>query len=49
MWTNQKYLNAWNDIIAMTEYYYDDFFTNSATAFMSRNKYSRMFIFNNLQ
>lgn len=49
MWTNQKYLNAWNDIMAMTEYYYDDFFTNSATAFMSRNKYSRLFIFNNLQ
>lgn len=49
MRSKPEYLQAWNDIMARTEYFYDDFFTNSATAFMSRNKYSRLFIFNNLQ
>lgn len=49
MFSNPAYKQAWNDIMAMTEYYYDDFFTNSATAFMSRNKFSRLWIFNNLQ
>jgi hypothetical protein len=49
MFENKEFMQAWNDIMAMTEYYYDDFFTNSATAFMSRNKFSRLWIFNNLQ